>query len=231
MSETKYCPYCGEENNVLDEKCKFCGELLEEIKSEVEEQARTKNCPYCGEEIRINAKKCKHCGEWLKDTETEIEEQPKTKNCPFCGEEILSIANKCKHCGETLSTNNPNNHVRQSANMPKELEKYNWGAFFMAWIWGLCNGMPTNIIVITIVLCILSYVPIIDFVAAPFALGLLIWNGTQGNKWAWAHNNRGSVEKFNEYQKKWVFWPLIITGAFILIAVVAAVGIALLSSY
>lgn len=63
-NETKICPFCGETIKAQAQKCRFCGQWLNEDNIE-ENKPKTKSCPFCGEEILAVAKKCKHCGEML----------------------------------------------------------------------------------------------------------------------------------------------------------------------
>ena len=77
-NETKQCPYCGETIKVQAQKCRFCGQWLNEKSNIEEEKPETKECPFCGEEILAIAKKCKHCGEMLDKTYEKVitESQP-----------------------------------------------------------------------------------------------------------------------------------------------------------
>lgn len=59
MSETKNCPFCGEQVLAQAKKCKFCKNWLNDQKDNSEE---LKSCPYCYEKINVNAKLCKFCG-------------------------------------------------------------------------------------------------------------------------------------------------------------------------
>lgn len=78
--ETKKCPFCGKEINIIAKKCRFCGQWLNEQQNneektdiinqdkeniEVPSKKEIITCPACGEAILQTAKKCKHCGEWL----------------------------------------------------------------------------------------------------------------------------------------------------------------------
>lgn len=183
-----------------------------------------RTCKYCGEEVSDTAKKCKHCGEWV------------DINCPYCKGEVSPQATVCPHCHEKLSTQNPTTQTPDTQNenqqMPEELNKFNWGVFLCSGLWGIFNGMPQNILILTLVLWFLCYIPFINFVACPVAFGLIIWEGMQGNKWAWAKNNRGSVSAFNAHQRKWVYIPLIIILVISIICVIAVMGLAAtVSSY
>ena len=56
--ETKKCPYCGEEILAVAQKCKFCGEWLDE-----ESTAEQIECPTCAERIDAHATVCPFCHE------------------------------------------------------------------------------------------------------------------------------------------------------------------------
>ena len=74
-------------------------------------------------------------------------------------------------------------------------KKFNWGAFFLSWIWGLGNATY-----ITLVIFLAALIP---FVGAFAILGCQIWFGIKGNEWAWQNKKYENVEKFEDYQRKW----------------------------
>lgn len=86
---------------------------------------------------------------------------------------------------------------------PEGLKKWNWGAFFFTWIWGLGNGtyMP-----------LLSLLPILNIVM-PFYLG------AKGHKIAWESKYWPDVESCNRSQRNWAIAGFIIHGIFILILI------------
>ncbi|MCD4694035.1 ribonuclease G [bacterium] len=84
--------------------------------------------------------------------------------------------------------------------IPKEIEKWNWGAFLLSFFWGIRHKQW--------ILSILFLIPILNiFIAFLF--------GFKGNKWAWQSCKWESVKQFQESQSKWIFWGLIIIGLFI----------------
>jgi hypothetical protein len=81
-----------------------------------------------------------------------------------------------------------NTSGQASAALPPELKGFNWGAFFLTWIWGIGNGVW------------------ISFLA--LILGI-IWSivlGIKGNEWAWQHKKWNSIEHFKKTQKVWSKW-------------------------
>ena len=98
--------------------------------------------------------------------------------------------------------------------MPRELDRWNWGAFFLNWIWGLGNGTP---------IALLCLVPGVNLVM-PFILG------AKGNAWAWRNKRWTSVEEFRRTQRNWTIAGSVVVGgmlafaAFICLFVMAIMG-------
>jgi hypothetical protein len=81
-----------------------------------------------------------------------------------------------------------------AAVLPPELKGWNWGAFFLSWIWGIGNSTW---------IAFLVFIPLFNFV-------WIFFLGAKGNKWAWQNKKWESPEHFQRVQKKWAFWGLII---------------------
>lgn len=76
--------------------------------------------------------------------------------------------------------------------VPAEIDKWNWGAFLLTWIWGIGNNTY---------IALLMFVPLVNFVM-PFVLGV------KGSAWAWKNKDWESTEHFRAVQKKWLYWSL-----------------------
>lgn len=87
-----------------------------------------------------------------------------------------------------------------AAVIPPELDRWNWGAFFLNWIWGIGNNSY---------IALLMFVPGVNFV-------MLFVLGFKGNKWAWRNKRWQDIEHFKRVQRKWA-----IAGV---IAVIALIG-------
>ncbi len=82
--------------------------------------------------------------------------------------------------------------------LPREYDRWNWGAFFLNWIWGIGNGTY---------IALLTFIPIFGPLIMPFVLG------ANGNRWAWRNRRWDSLDHFRRVQRAWGFW-----GAGILVA-------------
>jgi len=88
--------------------------------------------------------------------------------------------------------------------VPAEVDRWNWGAFMLTWLWGLGNSTP---------LALLALVPCVGF-AMPFVLG------ARGSAWAWQNKRWESVEQFRRTQRLWGVAGLGQIGSLVCLAVV-----------
>lgn len=80
-----------------------------------------------------------------------------------------------------------------AAQVPPEIQRWNWGAFLLSWIWGIGNNVLASLVV---------FVPLVGF-AWLFVLGI------KGNEWAWRHKRWASVEAFQASQRRWARWGVV----------------------
>lgn len=74
------------------------------------------------------------------------------------------------------------------AYIPPEVKHWNWGAFFMTWIWGLKHRVYFSL---------LWFIPIIGWFLMPIVLGL------KGSAWAWQYKHWNSIDEFLKTQRRW----------------------------
>lgn len=94
------------------------------------------------------------------------------------------------------------------------LTGFNWGAFFLNWIWGL--GNKTYIALLSL---LAGFVP---FIGGLIALGLIIWFGIKGNEWAWQNKKWESVDHFHSVQKTWATWGIVLFVLGIVLGILGA---------
>lgn len=70
---------------------------------------------------------------------------------------------------------------------PEEVRGWNWGAFFLNWIWGLGNRTY---------IALAMFIPGVNLLV-PFLLGFM------GNKWAWQNKEWEDVDDFLASQRRW----------------------------
>ena len=70
--------------------------------------------------------------------------------------------------------------------------KFNWGAFFLGWIWGLFNKSYITLLQIPI-----AFIP---FIGPVINIGLAVWFGKKGNEWALKNKHFNNLEEFIKFQ-------------------------------
>ena len=78
--------------------------------------------------------------------------------------------------------------------IPAEIDRWNWGAFLLNWIWGVGNNTY---------IALLTLIPLVGLIM-PFVLG------AKGSKWAWRNGRWDSIEQFKRVQRRWAIWGVII---------------------
>jgi len=76
--------------------------------------------------------------------------------------------------------------------IPPEIKKWNWGAFFLCWIWGLGNN---------VFIALLALIPGLNLIMS-------IILGIKGNEWAWQNKYWDSIDDFKRIQRRWAWWGL-----------------------
>ena len=89
----------------------------------------------------------------------------------------------------------------KNAVVPPEIAGWNWGAFFLNWIWGLGNST---------FIALLTLLPFVNIVMV-FVLG------AKGNAWAWQNKRWDSVEHFKRVQRKWTIAALVMIAAIVVL--------------
>lgn len=99
---------------------------------------------------------------------------------------------------------------------PQELGGWNWGAFFLSWIWAIGNSTWIGLLALI----------------SPISLIVAIILGVKGNEWAWQNRKFESVEQFKAVQKAWATWGVIlfILSLVIIIGMVVLGGFAAMST-
>jgi hypothetical protein len=76
--------------------------------------------------------------------------------------------------------------------VPVEIRGWNWGAFFLNFIWAIGNRTWIGL---------LTIVPFVGY-AMPFILGF------KGNEWAWKNKRWKNIDHFKSVQRKWAIWGI-----------------------
>jgi hypothetical protein len=78
--------------------------------------------------------------------------------------------------------------------IPAEIDRWNWGAFLLNWIWGVGNNT---------FVALLTLIPFVGLIM-PFVLG------ARGSGWAWRNGRWDSIAHFKRVQRLWAIWGAVI---------------------
>jgi hypothetical protein len=104
--------------------------------------------------------------------------------------------------------------------VPQEIKGWNWGAFFLTWIWAIRNRVWIGILSLLFQWWTYRVFPEGMFLV-PFALGIIMATilGAKGNEWAWKHRRWESDEQFERAQTQWAIRGRIVVLSVILFCV------------
>jgi hypothetical protein len=92
--------------------------------------------------------------------------------------------------------------------LPAEITGWNWGAFWLSWIWGIRHRVWVSLLV---------FIPVFG----------LIWHfvlGAKGTEWAWETERWKSVEAFRRTQRRWSIAGFVVAGLLLVLLILAALG-------
>lgn len=92
--------------------------------------------------------------------------------------------------------------LNDPAEIPAELDRWNWGAFLLNWIWGIGNST---------FIALLAIIPGVNLI-------VMLVLGMRGSRWAWRNRAWRDAAHFRSVQRKWavaglLIWLVVIGGA------------------
>jgi hypothetical protein len=99
--------------------------------------------------------------------------------------------------------------VTERKPIPPELDRWNWGAFLLGWIWGIGNNTYV---------ALLALIPGVNVI-------MHIVLGFRGSRWAWQNGRWDNAEHFKRVQRAWAKWGAIIWVIMIALFVSMFVGV------
>lgn len=102
--------------------------------------------------------------------------------------------------------------LNEPAEIPPELDRWNWGAFFLNWIWGIGNS---------VFIALLALIPLVNIV-------MMFVLGARGSRWAWKNRAWRDAEHFRRTQRGWaiagvIVWVLAIGFAGSMVVIVPTI--------
>jgi hypothetical protein len=119
------------------------------------------------------------------------------------------------HVEDLPSTNENNSGGGRGTVPPAGVSGWSWGAFFLSWIWAVFNRTWIGL---------LALIPYVGFLFA-------IYLGIKGRELAWRNKRWESLEHFNQVQKRWSFWGVIIVLGALVLGIAAGIAVPAYQQY
>ena len=87
------------------------------------------------------------------------------------------------------------------AEIDKALEKWNWGAFFCTWLWGIFHRMYWPLLILV--------VAAIPYLGQVCSISLCVYMGLKGSRIAWDCGKYKDFESYKNAQRNWAIGGLI----------------------
>ena len=114
-----------------------------------------------------------------------------------------------------VQDDNSSGHGKKSVVPDIVANRFNWGACLLSWIWGIGNKTY-----ITLLVFVAALIPFIGIFAV---IGMQVWFGLKGNRWAWQNKRFQSIEHCHHNQKIWAIVGACLTTIAVLIQIIVLV--------
>ena len=174
-------------------------------------------CQNCGFKNSGDVKFCIECGSSLEMSSGSSDftsDSPESSGYPERG--TYQNTGFSAGYGTTYNTYLPSGNDPKLINMARE--GWNWGAFMFTWIWLLCHNMvPFGIGLI-----------LASFFFGPLSIIASFYLGAKGNELAWTYKPFRNLQHFEETERAWSRWGLILflisCGGGVLVFLLALLG-------
>ena len=146
-------------------------------------------CIHCGHKNEDDALFCENCGK------------------PLNPEQQTAQSNAQQNVNSLLNVEN-NSGQGKMAILPPQLYGWNWGAFFLNWIWGIGNNT---------FIALLCLLPLVNIV-------MIFVLGAKGNEWAWQNKRWQNIGHFKRVQKLWAIWGFVLFAVGIIFSVLVVIA-------
>lgn len=116
---------------------------------------------------------------------------------------------------------------QSSSQVDHELSKWNWGAFYFGWIWGVFNNVYISLVQLVVGIFTFALNVIGLNVIAPIFgiinIGISVWLGVKGSKMAWENGAYRNLEHFRTSRYNWNKAAAIVFAISILFTIIALI--------